>query len=166
MSKERSFKITPSSKKLFKAALKKCGDKVDLNGWRYSKSLGDSEYEKIEIDKENIYQFVVCWKFLKHFFNRAHPTETVFSEDLRRASEVWMEEDEDEPISISDGIMILAIVSRGLCPENMWYSMDTNQQARISPPKWKKFCKRYNYDEKVDWKSVNQQAEDDVIKIN
>ena len=163
-----SFKISESLKKQFIEALKKCEDMVDLEGWRYSKMLGMDDYIPIDVDNIHIqYQYHVCMNFLKQFFSRSHDRETVFSEDLKTGAEVWFKHTEDKDISIHNGVMLVAIISKHLSPDDLWYSMETNQQALIQPRKWKDFCNQYNYKQKVDWEDLVDSSEDsDVVKIN
>jgi hypothetical protein len=91
----------------------------------------------------------------------------VFSDDLRSAAEVWHSKEESTDISLDNGIMLAAIVAKKLYPEDLWFSMETNQQALIPPVKWRKFCDKYGYEQKVNWARLNKNEEEcDTIKIN
>ena len=79
---------------------------------------------------------------------------------------MWWEKTEKELISIDNGIMIAAIVARGLCPNDLWCSMNVNQQAFVSPAKWRKFCEEYDYKMKTEWSNDAEDEDHDVIKIN
>jgi len=158
--------IPPSVKKTLIKTLEKCGDELDLSGWRYGKSLGMSEYIEIDVNDENkLLQFHVCLSFLKTFFSRKYHSETVYSMDLKHGAELWWENSQNKLISIDNGIMLAAIVAKGLAPDNLWLSMNVNQQALISPSKWKKFCDKFGYESKTGWNDDNNK-DHDTIKIN
>lgn len=149
-----------------KNALKRCNDMLDIQGWRYSKELGMDDYKPIDLTNPDIKtQYYICINFLKQFFPKAGKRETVSSWDLRDAAEVWWLTTKKEPKYIDNGIMILAIITRGLAPNDLWYSMEIAQQARIPIGKWKKFCIQYNYKPKIDWESLNYIEDPTVLKI-
>lgn len=162
-----SFKVLPSVKKLLIKTLNKCGEELDLSGWRYDKTLGMGEYIPIDVnDKDKLFQFDVCLKFLKTFFSRKHRSETVYSEDLKCAAELWWEKSEKQLISLDNGMMLAAIVAKGLAPDDLWYSMSVSQQAFIPPAKWRKFCDKYGYNTKTVWSEDEEDEDHDTIKIN
>jgi hypothetical protein len=163
-----SFKIAPLTKKLMIKTLERCGDELDLSGWRYDKILGTDEYIKIDVnDDDKLFQFHVCLIFLKTFFSRKFHSETVYSTDLKSVVELWWAQTEKNLISIDNGIMLAAIVAKGLAPDDLWYSMNISQQAYISPKKWKKLCEKYSYKPNVEI-NVEDYSKDeyDTIKIN
>lgn len=166
--KKSTFKLTTTTKKLLNDTLERCGEEIDLAGWRYNQMLGIGDYMSIETGNENIqYQFGVCLKFLKQFFPRKFNTETISSRDLKSAAQLWWETEKEVPISINNGIMLLAIIARGLAPPDLWYSMEIYQQALIPITNWNLFCKQYEYETKVDWVKLNKEDNDlDMIKIN
>lgn len=164
----KKFKLTNSTKKLFYNTVEKCGDKVDLYGWRYSKNIGMDDYNPIDtLDEEIQYQFGICLKFLKQFFPRKHHTETISSHDLTKGAQLWWETNNEQPISIYNGVMLVAIIVRGLAPTDLWYSMEQYQQALIPVVNWRNFCEQYDYSTIVNWQNLNKDNGDvDVMKIN
>lgn len=162
-----NFTLNKTDLKTFHESLEKCGDKLDLQGWRYSKDLGINEYTPIQQNESmTYYQYKICISFLKHFFSKASKIDTVTSFDLREAAELWWSKTYSESIYIDNGIMLLAIVSRGLAPIDLWFSMDLNQQAKIPVSKWNDFCAKYNYITKIQWTISNDDDCGDVLKIN
>lgn len=163
---------TPISKHIlqtFKNALERCGDKVDLSGWRYSKYLGYNDYIEIDVEDPIIQrQFDICLKFLKEFFPRSHHRESIYSEDLKCAVETWWEKTTNEKIFIDNGIMLVALVAKKLCPENMWLNGDISQPAMIPPGRWRKFCNEYDYEMKMRWEDVfpKNVGDDEPLKMN
>lgn len=145
-SMNQSFKMTEKQLCIFKNALARCGDCVDLNGWRYNKELGFEEY--IEIDPDNVqhsYQFYVSVKFLRTHFPIKGKDETISSAHLRNSAEQWWKETTEENIDIDNGIMLVAIVACGLAPRDLWHSMDVTQKAIIGLQTWQRFCKKFHY---------------------
>ena len=167
---QSSFKLPEVTQKLLCRTIEKCGDQIDLAGWRYCEHIGASTYEPIDANCQYVQrEFSVCLKFLKHFFPKCYHTETVSSEDLKCGAEIWWEESNQSPISINNGIMLLAIIARGLAPPDLWFNMEPSQQAFISVIKWDKFCEDYNYKTKKPWWKLNDESESEdceSIKIN
>lgn len=162
-----NFTLNKKEIKLLKNSLKRCGDMIDMQGWRYSKEIGIDEYQPIDVeDKEVQYQFSACVNFLRKNFPRAFNRDTVSSMDLREACELWWYDTQDEKLYIDNGIMLLAVVARNLCSSDLWYSMEHNQHARIPTNKWMDFCEKYDYQTKHPWSLSDEDTHIDILKIN
>lgn len=136
------FLMTEQQRNIFKRALSRCGECVDVNGWRYSKDLGFEEYVAIDINNTNhCYQFYVSVKFLRTHFPNKGKDETLSSMQLRNAAEQWWKDTTEQDIAIDNGIMMVAIVACGLAPHDLWHSMDVIQKAMIKVHSWNRFCK-------------------------
>lgn len=143
-----SIRIPKDVKKKLHQTILKCDEQVDYQGWRFSESVGYDEFDPFDIDDEEIQKgFWYAHLFLKTNFGRKGKAETVSSYDLKHAFDKWwsVEFPNSPKIFVSNGVILLAIVFTGLCPDELWYSMDLNQNACISKPKWKAFCKKYDY---------------------
>jgi hypothetical protein len=161
----KDFKLTDAYYNIFSASLKRCGDCVDINGWRYDKEMGMEEYTPIDIDDPFIqYQFIVCISFLKTYFPSGGPKDTVSSFDLREGCELWWFKKNNEKVYIDTGVLLVALVACGLAPKNLWFSMECNQKARIPLQRWQVFCEENTYTTQVIIKPSSESSAD-VIKI-
>lgn len=141
------FQLTDAQQKIFVNALSRCGECVDVQGWRYTKELGADDYNPIDVNDSDMQkQFFVSIKFLRTMFPYKGTEETIDSINLRDAAEWWWEKIEDESVPIENGIMLVAIVACGLAPKDLWLSMNVEQKAYINMNKWKKFCEDFEFE--------------------
>lgn len=139
----KKFYMTEQQRNIFKHALSRCGECVDLHGWRYSKDIGFEEYVAIDIyNTDHCYQFYVSVKFLRTHFPIKGNDETLPSIQLRNAAERWWKETSQKDVAIDNGIMMVAIVACGLAPRDLWHSMDVVQKAMIKIHTWNRVCKK------------------------
>ena len=152
------FELTDQQRRVFESALRKCGESVDLYGWRYNKELGADEYTPIDINDKSVqHQFFVCIKFLRSVFPYKGPKETIDSVCLRDAAEVWWDQTQHRNVSIDNGVMLVACVACGMVPKDLWWSMEISQIVMIPLDDWRKFCEDFAFS--FDWERFTDSVE-------
>lgn len=160
------FKLNLTNYTSMANALTRCGDRIDVNGWRYSMDMGMNDYEPLDItDNDTQYEYMMCTSFLDDIFGNPGKTETVSSFDLREAAEVWWYTSTSEKHYIKNGVMLLALIAKGYAPSNLWLSMEHHQQGYIPISKWVKFCSEFRYTQRINWIELNDFDETDIVKL-